>query len=62
MLVEAAIENKGFDYVVGLDYVNKNKAFVTTEGYAILDGKKSIGGIIVIKDPMNVRVKYIVEI
>ena len=61
LLVEAALDNNGFDQVEGFN-VNKKKAFVTIDGYAILDGSKSRGGIIVIKNPMNVRVKYIVEI
>ena len=63
LLVEAALENsEDHDlYYCNLDTYSYYK---TSDGYMIinLDEEKENNGIIVIRDSMNVRVKYIVEI
>ena len=63
MLIEAAIQN-GEDHSEHFFNMNDYRFFETKDGYKIIDidERKFNHGIIVIKDSMNVRVKYIVEI
>ena len=63
LLIEAAIQN-GEDHSEHFFNMNDYRFFETKDGYKIIDidERKFNHGIIVIKDSMNVRVKYIVEI
>ena len=63
LLIEAAIQNEEDHSKHGFN-INDYKYFETKDGYKIIDlnERKYSNGIIVIKDSMNVRVKYIVEI
>jgi hypothetical protein len=63
LLIEAALQNEE-DHSKHFFNMNDYKYFETKDGYKIidLDERKYSNGIIVIKDSMNVRVKYIVEI
>ena len=64
LLVEAALGEKNKDYITHDCEIEKEHTFITEEGYRILkipcNSKRN--GIIVVKNAMNVRVKYIVEI
>ena len=66
LLVEAALGEEKKDYNVFHTSLDFNTAYMTEEGYGIFSSVNEIGvkkrGIIVIKDSMNVRVKYIIEI
>ena len=61
LLVEAALGEEKNDYNVYRTNLNFNNVYMTEEGYGIFNLVQS-EGIIVIKDEMNVRVKYIIEI
>ena len=63
LLIEAAINNIE-DHSIHRTDLNDYKFIETKDGYKIidLDMRKDSAGIFVIKDSMNVRVKYIVEI
>jgi len=64
LLVEAALGEKNKDYITHDCEIEKEHTFITEEGYRILkipcNSKRN--GIIVVKNAMNVRVKYIIEV
>ena len=64
LLVEAALGDINTDYNLFNTSINYDNAFITDEGYGIFKIPYNAynKGVIVIKDEMNVRVKYIVEI
>ena len=65
LLVEAALGEIKTDYNSFNLSINYDNAFITDEGYGIFKIPNYVynsKGVIVIKDEMNVRVKYIVEI
>ena len=64
LLVEAALGEEKKDYDVFKTNLDFNDVYMTEDGFGIFKLSKKIkyNGVIVIKDEMNVRIKYIIEI
>ena len=64
LLVEAALGKNEEDYKTKNQDIFDNEVYMTEDGYGIFkfDYYSARNGIIVVKNAMNVRVKYIVEI
>ena len=66
LLVEAALGYIDVDYTVHNTKLDFDNAYRTKEGYGIFNFQNNyqstFGGVIVIKNEMNVKVKYIVEV
>ena len=62
LLVEAALGEFKKDYNSKNGKIDFKEVYLTEDGNGILTSSNLIGEIIVVKDEMNVRVKYIVEV
>ena len=63
LLVEAALGEKSTDYTLHNTNFENQEVYTTEEGYGIFKSKyMNINGVIVVKNQMNVRVKYIIEV
>ena len=64
LLVEAALGEDKKDYKTRNIEIEKEKVYMTEEGYGIIKVLRDSlrEGVIVVKNAMNVRVKYIVEV
>lgn len=62
LLVEASLGEENKDYHKYRTNINFDEVYITKEGYGIFKESNRGGGVIVIRDEMNVRVKYIIEI
>ena len=64
VLVEAALGENTIDYIQDENFLDNKDFYTTKDGFRIFifDYFSSKIGSIVVKNPMNIRVKYIIEL